>query len=333
MVKKKRKITTGEIRDITNKLDKIIEYYKEKYREDKSEKDWRTYEQRRTLRMKRAGKELKALLDKAAEGIEIIKDNNRGRKPKLTAKDKALIILIKEIFDLSNRELADMIFIFSLMAGVDVSYKTIERAYDDELVKLILHNLFMLMVKEKLIDDVDLAGDGTGYSLSIKKHYADVKDEGKQRKDFVYYFALLDLRTNLYVGYGYSKRSERDAFDKAMKIMSKLGINVKSVRLDRYYSSNAVVKEYFDGKDVKLYLIPKKNASVKGCAKWKEVMQSFADDVYGFLREYFKRNRVESMFSFDKRRFSSRLRVRKDERIATSLLARTVLHNLFWFYG
>ncbi len=131
--------------------------------------------------------------------------------------------------------------IFSLLSNVEVSYKTIERLYRDEEVMLLLHNLFILLVKKKEITDVELTGDGTGYSITIKKIYSNAKDKNKSRKDFLYFFALTDLSTGLYVAYGYSYRSEKDAFDKAINILKELGIKVDSVRLDRYYSFKSIV--------------------------------------------------------------------------------------------
>ena len=67
--------------------------------------------------------------------------------------------------------------------------------------------------------------DGTGYSLSIKKHYASEtqkrKDKAKEysgTKAFVYSFKLMDLESKIYVAFGMSSKSEKEAFDKAMEM-------------------------------------------------------------------------------------------------------------------
>jgi transposase len=267
------------------------------------------------------------MIEKATESIFIEKDNNRGRPSKLNPKEKTLFLLIKEIFCLSNRKMSYLLSFFSLLKGTHVSYKSIERCYSDPLVKLTLHNIFVLMVRQGKIDNTDLAGDGTGYSLSIKKHYADEKDKNKSRRDYVYLFTLLDLETNMYVGYGYSRKSEKDAYFKALKILKELGVDVNSVRMDRYYSNEKTVKEF---EDASVYLIPKKNVTVKGSVKWKRMLEEFVSNTYEYLGEYFKRNRVESMFSSDKRLFGGYVRQKLDERIGCCLLVRVVLHNLFW---
>lgn len=324
-------IRTKDVRAVVASLDNITKYYREEYSKKENKKDWRTYSQSKTHRMRQAAKELKPLVHKAASEITVIKDNNRGRKPEFGYEEKVLFLLIKEIFKLSNRDMADFLFFFSLMSDIDVSYKTIERLYSDEVVQLILHNMFVLLVKEKKICEIDAAGDGTGYSLSIKKNYCDSKDTGKNRKDFVYSFSLLDLDTLMYAGIGYSRKSERDAYNKAISMAKGIGIEIKSIRLDRYYSNKSIVDDF--GEYTEIYIIPKKNVIVRGSRKWKSILNSFVSDTYAYLKKYFMRNLSESMNSFDKNRFGGFVRQKLDERIEQCLFARGVLHNLFWFYG
>ncbi|MBI4739242.1 hypothetical protein HY772_06840 [Candidatus Woesearchaeota archaeon] len=80
----------------------------------------------------------------------------------------------------------------------------------------------------------------------------------------------MDLATRMYIGYGTSYRSEKAAFAKATKMAEHVGM--ASIRLDKYYSAQTYVefiKNLF-GKDVSIYIIPKKNATVKGPLKWKK---------------------------------------------------------------
>jgi len=102
-----------------------------------------------------------------------------------------------------------------------VSYKTIERLYSDREVILVLHNLHVIMLKKKGIKNADCGGDGSGYGLSIKKHYATEaqklkekmkRSDGQNKKDkkckndkikkkqlFVYSFVLMDINTRMYL--------------------------------------------------------------------------------------------------------------------------------------
>jgi len=38
-----------------------------------------------------------------------------------------------------------------MVSGIDISYKTVERLYSDELVMMALHNLHVLLLKKKRI--------------------------------------------------------------------------------------------------------------------------------------------------------------------------------------
>ena len=41
----------------------------------------------------------------------------------------------------------------------------------------------------------------------------------------------------MYVAFGMSLKSEKEAFDKAMEMLKHIGIEIESVRLDKYYNS------------------------------------------------------------------------------------------------
>jgi transposase len=241
-----------------------------------------------------------------------------------------------------------MLALFSMLSGIDVSYKTIERLYSDEEVILVLHNLHILILKEKGVEDSDASGDGTGYTLTIKKHYATeaqklkdkAKDSAKMAKAckqekakrlFVYSFALMDFKTRMYIAFGTSFKSEQNAYNKAMQMAKEMDIKLRSVRLDRYYSCQHYAREL--GKmfpDITLYLIPKKNATVKGPWNWKRTLEKFAHQVMAYLKEYFQRNQSESGFSEDKRRFGWKIMQRKPQTINTAQNLTIVWHNLFW---
>ena len=192
------RLTNKKIQETVGLLDSIIE----KYKEDKIEKkrDWRTYEQRFAYRSQTIFKELKPLIYEATSNIKIIKFEQKGSKPLLTLEQKVLALLLKHLIDKSNRDMSAMIVLFSWLSGISISYKTIERLYSDEEVVIALNNLHSLILRKKGINNPDTTGDGTGYSLTIKKHYsADaqrLKDKAKETKidtksAFVYSFKLI----------------------------------------------------------------------------------------------------------------------------------------------
>jgi transposase len=340
------KITTKEIREITSIIDDIIEDYKEKSKS--KERDWRTYEQRVAKRLQTVFKDLKPLVQEAVSTIIIIKGENRGAKSILTLEQKVLALLLKHLIGKSNREMSFMLIIFSWLTDVEVSYKTIERFYSDQEVILALHNLHVIMLKRKGIQDVNCGGDGTGYGLTIKKHYASeaqklkekiktVNGQNKKKKPnkkalFVYSFAIIDITSRLYIAYGSSMKSEKEAFLSAIKMLEAVGadINIKSMRLDKYFQQ-AYVK-YLEEKlgTVDFYIIPKKNATVRGSWEWKRMLYRFVKDIMTFLSEYFQRNQSESGFAEDKRRTGWKLGQKRPDRIDTANVLTGVWHNLYW---
>ncbi len=80
----------------------------------------------------------------------------------------------------------------------------------------------------------------------------------------------MDLDPRLYIAFGPSMKSEREAYDRAMDLLSTLGLGVDSIRLDRYYSSPSYVDNLGD---TKVFIIPKKNATLNGSQKWKDTLK------------------------------------------------------------
>ena len=182
-----------------------------------------------------------------------------------------------------------MLVIFSMLSGIDVSYKSVERLYSDQEVILAIHNLHILILNNKGVKQSDATGDGTGYSLTIKKNYESyaqrLKDKAKEdsngsnkkgrtgrRRLFAYSFFMMDLKTRMYVAFGSSMKSERGAYDRALEMLGPTGITLNSLRLDRYYSSPSYVDAL---KGTKTYLIPRKNSTLNGSFEWKSMINDF----------------------------------------------------------
>ena len=293
--------------DIRDRVRDIDEYLLKKYKESKKieKRDWRTYEQQLMKRVKGAIRNLEPLINEATN-IEI--HRGPGRPPELDLKQSVTILLIKELIGKSNRSMASMLDLFSLLSGIDVSYKKVERLYSNYDVSLAILNLHILIMKEKGVKKINACGDGTGYSLSIKKHYA---SETQIRKD----------KAKEYSG--------TKAFDKAMDMLKNIDIEIESVRLDKYYSFPSYVDKF--GK-AKVYVIPRKNATLNGSWKWKDTMEEFVNDTMTYLRQYYLRNNYESGFSADKRWFGWKVGQKRDDRIGTALTCTGVWHNLMNLY-
>ena len=150
--------------DISDTLREIDEHIRKEYLELESrpegERDWRTSEQQEAERMREAMRSLDPLIHEAVSSIRVA--NGPGRPPTLALEQKVKLLLIKQLVGKSNREFAYMLEVFSLLSGIDVSYKTIERLYSDELVMMALHNLHVLLLRRRGVSESDAAGDGTG---------------------------------------------------------------------------------------------------------------------------------------------------------------------------
>lgn len=262
---------------------------------------------------------LPELVDKAAAMIDL--QTGPGRPHSADLAKRTMLFLFARLMNKSNRDMEDLLVLFSPLFHMDVSYKSIERLYSDEQVKMVLHNLFLLLLQEEGASG-HTAGDGTGYSMNVTRHYA--SDPKKRGKAYRYAFRLIDLQTGMYVGAGFSARSEMEAFREAMEMARSQ--EIKSIRLDKYYSSAKILREL---EGIEVFVIPKKNLS-RITLPWARILRRIASDPLGYLREYFQRNLSENGFSSDKGRFGWMVRQRREDRQRTALFSIALLHNLFY---
>lgn len=327
-------IRTSQIRKKVKSLKTIIEKYKEDH--PKKERDYPKYEREFKERIKKAVKNLDKLIKEAISSFVYLSKNEN--KHSLSLSKRVRLILVKELSEKGNRKTANLLDLFSMLNEIDISYKTVERLYSDEKLILALHNLLILSLKKRGISKIDCCGDATGYSLTITKHYRSIvqalkeksKNQLSKKKSFVYNFSLMDLETQMYVCFGSSLKSEKEAYDKAIKRLSEIDVNINSIRLDRYYSHPCFVNQF---KDSKVYIIPRKDAKLANGFKWHETLKDFLLNTIEYLEEYFKRNNSESQFSADKKMFGWSINQKRADRINTALFVRTVWHNLFLIYA
>lgn len=328
---------TKEIRLVALRLESVVREYKEQKQDAK--KDYKTYEEKFIIRLRTCFEELQPLINEAVTSIKIIETEKRGAKRKLTLQQEVMLLLLQKLFQKSNRSMSLLLVVFAWLNNIDISYKTIERKYSDPLVQIAIYNLHRLLLKKKGINSVELCGDGTGYSVHISEHYATIAQKRKEKskentgtQKFVYSFAIMDLKSRLYVAFGLSLKSEKEAFLEAIKELKLAGFNVLSLRLDRYFScevyAELIEKEF--GK-VTLYLIPKTNIAHLGLGIWQDNAVRFVDDIFKFLKEYFKRNQSESGFSEDKKRTGWKMPQKMPDRIHTANCINYLWHNLFWY--
>lgn len=332
-----------EVRATVARLNRIVDEYKEE--QPVKKRDWRTYEQQYYARLRICFAELSPLIKKAVKSIKIVKTEKRGNEPKLSLEQKVILLLLKQICIKSNRNMAGMMVLFTWLTSIDISYKTVERLYSDHLVQMALFNLHILLLKKKGIKNIECAGDGTGYTLLIKEHYASyaqkLKDNAKENNPkeqkkikCVYSFAIIDINSRMYVAYGTSLKSEQEAFFHAVEMLKSIDIQIKSMRLDRYFSGEFYVNLLLEQiGNMKFFIVPKSNVANIGLGEWGKMLSRFVEDTKLFLKDYFQRNQSESGFSEDKKRTGWKIFQKKPERIDTANAVIYAWHNLFWLGG
>lgn len=312
------KITEKMAQELVEVLEEIKE---ECFSKEKNKYPYAEWERKRE-QVKQRLRNLPRYVDQAAEKIRFMKPR-AGQRKKIDVRKRTLLFLFARLMNKSNRDMEDLLVFFEPLFGVKVSYKTIERLYSDSEVKTVLHNLFILLLRDEGVSG-DLSGDGTGYSLSVARHYR--TDVSKKGRGYLYVFRVIDIDTGLYVAVGYSNRSEMEAFHKAMAMLRESGIPVDSMSLDKYYSSRTVIQLF--GAETALYLIPKKNIARIGL-EWSRILRRILEDPYLYLKGYFLRCLNESGFSADKRRFGGLVRQKREDRREIALFSIAFLHNIF----
>jgi transposase len=319
-------ITNKELKTTLGEMSYLKKYYNKYYSVEKK-KFSKEYDKRLRKETRNVFRMINEDVDKAAELIVIKQSNGRP------IKDRTMLTklhLIQRLFNLTNRQMESFTDILIFAQTETFSYKTIERAYDDQIVRMIIHNLFVLTCGTPR--EIDSSADGTGISLTITKHYRTDrlknlknKEETSKRKEYLYTVAIIDLNTNLYIGYSCGFKSEKKLFKEAKQMLLENGFSINSIRFDKYYSNQSMMQEF--NKETKIFLIPKKNATIKGSFEWKQLLKKFVSNTLEYLKEYYRREKSESANSKDKKRCSL-IRQRKPTRIIGAAFTNAVIHNL-----
>ena len=171
--KTRPKLTNETFEQFKQEYQTIANHYKQKYSTNQKHVNYQQYEKQWATRLQTVLKEIENKTHKAAQQIQHKKPFDRP--PQTSPEQKTLILLQKDLIQFSSRKMANLMPIFTALNDVKTSYKTIQRAYSDPIVILIIHNLFILLVKEKKIKCPHTSGDGTGYSLSVTSTVTQLK--------------------------------------------------------------------------------------------------------------------------------------------------------------
>ena len=112
---------------IHDKLKELEKFLLEKYKEQakQKEKNYAEYEKEFKQRFRKAMKNLNPLIEKSVRSLKFYR--GKGDKPTLKIEQKLRLLLLSQLAGKSNRMMAYMTKLFSLITGIDRCYKTIEK--------------------------------------------------------------------------------------------------------------------------------------------------------------------------------------------------------------
>lgn len=101
--------------------------------------NWRTINQDNAYKIKKTITLLAGDLERLSK--QITRSRKAGRKPSISTDQKVRILLVKHLMGESNRNMVYLLVVFSVLSGIFLGYKSIERFYLDKDVYLLLLQL------------------------------------------------------------------------------------------------------------------------------------------------------------------------------------------------
>ena len=179
MDRKQRKLNTL-IKELKDREFKYIP------REER-EIDWSKYDEAQLNEINDMLLMIRDTVDEAAIRLRIkgAKFEGPGRPP-YPPEDLAKAVLMQQFFGVANRVAAGLVLLFKEKMGIKqaFSYKTIERAYEDPFVILILNHVFKLTQEPVKGLEHDFSADGSGLPTSMKQNWERDRDDEEKRAGF-----------------------------------------------------------------------------------------------------------------------------------------------------
>lgn len=155
-----------------NELVKVLKDKKFKY-EQKDEKiiDWTKYDKAQIHEVNDMLLLIAEYVDEATKRLGIEKNEEKGPgRPSYPPDDVAKALLMQQYLCFANRSTEGLVILFKekIRLSTTFSYKTVERAYQDPFVTLILNEVFKLTQEPISDKEHNFAIDGTCLPTSIK---------------------------------------------------------------------------------------------------------------------------------------------------------------------
>jgi transposase len=314
---------------------------------EKEKIDWKSYDYAQIHEIDDMLRTIKDMVNLACVRLAIeVKPGGRGR-PSVYPGDKAKILLMQQYFGTSNRVTEGFLILFKEKLGIkEVSYKTVERAYDDPDVKRILCEVSR--ITQELVKDEEhiFSSDGTGLPHSLKQNYErekrekrkekENKSKNKDKKKNVHGFeqAIITVGTRYkmiasFIITGNPHAAEAPYLGEALSNVQDIYPHIEMMIGDAAYLSRKNTSLVTAAGAIPRFY-PKKNVtlSAKGSPAWKNMLSQFIKDPQSWLRQYHQRSISESVNSAFLRMFEKKLTRRIRSRRITESIARACDYNI-----
>jgi len=325
-------MTIPKAQDKLTQIIKDVRSKKFKYtpKEDKPI-DWASYTEAQLNEMNDYLSLVRSIIDEIWSEIGNIDQGDVGRPPK-SCFNLAKAVLVQQYFQTSNRVTAGWIKVLRSKLNIDqdLTYKDIERAYENSNVILVLRLMFEKTQEPVRLLEKDFTGDGTGMPTSIKQNYEN--DKGDEKKVSLFDMMIFTMGTEFKILSGVEivkgPVDENPFIVPLLEQTRNAYGRIGSFSYDAAAYSHDTIR-YINDIGATPYIFPKINAVLKayGCMAKKRMLLDFLNNTQEWLSVYHKRSLSESRNSSDKRVFTGPLLKRIECRRHVEGYARACRYN------
>lgn len=287
------------IRDVKDRKFKYIP-------KDKKPIDWSAYNTAQYYEMNDFLNLTGELIDELKLDIGRNVDRGNVGRPPTSCFDRAKAILVQQYFQVSNRETAGLLLVFKEKLNIKelMSYKTVERSYENPYVMLIFRLLLEKSNQPVIGKETRFAGDGTGIPTTIKTNYANDKNDAKKMRLYDKMICLIGTEYKLISAVTITDGPDNESpfIKPLLEQTHQLHPNIEIFAYDGAAYSYEVMA-YAESIGAKPRILPPLDAVLRstGCMAKKRMLQAFLEGAQRWLEEYHIRSVTESRNSVDKR--------------------------------
>jgi len=281
--------------------------------------DWSSYDLAQLNEMSDYLLLIREIIDEIHQEIGDIDQGREGKPPK-SCFDRAKAIMLQEYFEVSNRVAAGLVRVFKEKLNIRelLTYKDIERSYENPYVILVLKLLFEKTNEAVRGKETEITGDGTGLATSIKQNYENDKgDEKKMRLyDRMVFMMGTEYKLLSAVEITEGTANEGPFIIPLLEETHSIHKGIKTVSYDGAAYAYEIMDYITDVLKARPRILPPVDAVLKahGCMAKKKMLLDFLYITQQWLMEYHVRSDSESRNSADKRVFPRPLLKRLDSR-------------------